>query len=116
MPQNQWSPNLTTAYRTRLLATRQRLQDQAERDWPEIESLDGTDWPERMAAAVTQGQVEAVRVTTAYLAAYLTAETGRRSRAPSIDPDEFAGESADGRPLHQAFESPLIGTLGALKE
>lgn len=116
MPATQRSLRLTEAYRERLLATRQRLQTQAERTWPTIESLDTTDWVDRMATTVAQGQTEAIRVTAAYLAAFLATETGRRSSPPSIDPREFAGRSSDGRPLSEALRSPLIGTLGALKQ
>lgn len=69
-----------------------------------------------MAAAVAQGQIEAARVTAAYLSAFLATETGKRQRPPALDPRQFAGFSRDGRPLTDSLRSPLIGTLAALKK
>ena len=116
MPASARSLRLTEAYRARLLATRQRLQTQAERLWPTIDTLDRTDWVDRMAATLAQGQIEAIRVSAAYLTAFLSAETGKRQRGPAINPREYAGLSRDGRPLTDSLRSPLIGTLAALKD
>lgn len=115
MPSNPRSLRLTDAYRQRVLATRERLQAQAQRTWPTIETLDGTDWVDRMAAALTQAQAEAVRVSAAYLTAFLTSETGKRNTV-SIDSRNYAGKSRDGRPLSESLRSPLIGTLKGLKD
>lgn len=115
MPQSPRSLRLTDAYRQRVLATRERLQAQAQRTWPTIETLDGTDWVDRMAAALTQAQTEAVRVSAAYLTAFLASETGKRNTV-SIDSRNYAGKSRDGRPLSESLRSPLIGTLKGLKD
>lgn len=115
MPQSPRSLLLTKAYRQRQIATRTRLQTQAERTFPSIDTLDGTDWVERMATALTQAQAEAVRVSAAYLLAFLASETGKRSTL-SIDSRQYAGKSRDGRPLSESFRSPLIGTLKGLKD
>lgn len=116
MPRSQRSLQLTDAYRQRLVATRSALQARAERLWPTIETLDSTRWPELMAAALTQGQVEAVRLSAAYLGAFLTSELGRRTDPPAIDASPYAGKSFDGRHLYESLRSPIIGVLGGLKE
>ena len=115
MPQSPRSLRLTDAYRQRVLAVRERLQTQAQRTWPTIETLDGTDWADRMAAALTQAQAEVVRVSAAYLTAFLASETGKRNTV-SIDSRNYAGKSRDGRPLSESLRSPLIGTLKGLKD
>lgn len=69
-----------------------------------------------MAAAVAQAQIEAVRITSGYLGAVLTLETGVRTDPPPIDPKRYAGLTRDGRNLSEAFQSPLIGVLGKLKD
>jgi hypothetical protein len=115
MPQSPRSLRLTDAYRQRVIATRERLQTQAQRTWPTIDTLDGTDWVDRMAAALTQAQTEAVRVSSAYLSAFIASETGKRGRV-SIDSRNYAGKSRDGRPLAESLRSPLVGTLKGLKD
>lgn len=115
MPANPRSLRLTQAYRRRQIATRTRLQAQAERTWPSIEALDTSDWVDRTAAVVAQAQTAAVRLSAAYLTAFIASETGKRPRAIAIDSAEFAGKARDGRPLQEALRSPIIGTLGALK-
>jgi hypothetical protein len=68
-----------------------------------------------MAGVVGQAQAEAVRATGGYLSAFLRLETGR-SGTVLLDSRAYAGLSRDGRPLPDAFRSPLIGTLAKLKE
>lgn len=115
MPRSPRSLQLTEAYRSRLLAIGSRVEAQARQAWPTIENLDATDWPERMAASLTQAQTQAVRLTAGYLGAFIRSETGRGT-APAIDSRKYAGQSRDGRPLVDALVSPLIGTRAALKE
>lgn len=116
MPRSPTSLQLTDNYRQRLVATRSALQTRAEQLWPTIETLDSTQWVERMAAAVTQAQVEAIRLSSAYLGAFLTSELGRRTDPPAINASPFAGKSFDGRPLSESLRSPIIGVLGYLKQ
>lgn len=116
MPANRRSLALTDAYRERLVASRDRVQALAARRWPTIDQLDGTNWPERMAASVAQAQLAAVRATAAYLSAYLSSETGNRQRGPAVDARAVPGLSRDGRPLTESLRSPLVGTLAALKD
>lgn len=108
------SLSVTAAYRERVAAVRARVVERAEREWPEIESLDGSRWPERLAQVVAAAQTEAVRAAAGYLTAYLSTETGRRQRAVNVDTRRYAGFSRDGRPLAEAFQSPVIGVRAAL--
>lgn len=116
MPAQRRSLALTDAYRERVLASRGRLQALAVQRWPTIDQLDGTVWPDRMAASVAQAQLAAVRATGAYLSLYLSSETGKRQRGPQIDARAYAGLSRDGRPLTESLRSPLIGVRFGLKE
>lgn len=115
MPASRRSLRLTDAYRARLVALSDRVERQAREAWPRIEELDTTTWVDGMASLVTRAQVEGVRLTSAYLGAFLRAETGR-GRTLAIDSRRYAGISRDGRPLAKALESPLIGVKAALKE
>jgi hypothetical protein len=115
MPSNPQSLRLTDLYRQRLLQSRQRVEREAAARWPTIEALDGTDWPQQLAQVVGQAQGEAVRATGGYLSAFLRLETGAPA-AVTLDSRTYAGLSRDGRPLQEALRSPLIGTLGKLKE
>jgi len=116
MPASQRSLRVTEAYRRRLFAIRDRTERFAASTWPTIEELDRTNWPDRMAAALTQAQTEAVRVSAGYLTAFLSSELGRRTAGPTLSSGDYAGLSRDGRPLSESLRSPLIGTLAALKE
>lgn len=116
MPANQRSFAVTDAYRDRLGAIRERTERLASGLWPTIETLDETDWVDRMAPALAQAQVEAVRVSAAYLQAFVSSEIGRPVRGSELDSREYAGVSRDGRPMVEALQSPLIGTLKLLKE
>lgn len=116
MPASQRSLSVTSAYRDRVRALRQRVQAQAEREWPTIEGLDGTAWPGRMALVVGGAQTEAVRAAAGYLSAMLSSELGVRQRAITIDSRRYSGFSRDGRPLAEALQSPLVGVRLGLKE
>lgn len=116
MPASQRSLQVTEQYRSRLFSLRARLEEVARRLWPTIEELDSTDWVDKLAAFLTQSQTTAIRVTSAYLTAFLTTELGERTTGPSIDSATYSGLSRDGRPLAESLRSPLIGTLGRLKQ
>lgn len=115
MPRSRRSLDVTDSYRARLVAARAALEERVERSWPTIETLDANRWAERMAAALTQAQVEAIRLSSAYLGAYLTSELGRRTASPPIDSSPWVGRSRDGRPLAESLRSPIVGVLGYLK-
>ena len=84
--------------------------------FPTIESLDRTDFPARMAVVLRAGQAEAVRATGGYLTAFLTSELQRFTSGPGVESTRYAGFSRDGRPLSEALQSPVIGTLAKLSE
>ena len=116
MPHSPRSQLLTKQYRQRLDAQRDRLQRLAVERWPTIEELDSTDWTKRMATAVEQAQVEALRTTAGYLSAFLTLEMGKRTQSYGIDSRSKAGFSTDGQPLGEGLRSPLIGVYVRLKK
>lgn len=115
MPHNPRSAEVTDRYRDRLLAIRESLQAQAKARWPTIDQLDQTKWRSQMAQLVSQRQVEAIRVTSAYLTAFTTLETGKRTLVV-VDSSIYAGRSRDGRPLFDALQSAIIGVRAKLKE
>jgi hypothetical protein len=115
MPANPLSLRLTALYRQRLLQSRQRVEREAAARWPTIEALDGTDWPARVGQVVAQAQGEAVRAAAGYLSAFVRLETGTTA-AIVLDSRAYAGRSRDGRPLPEAYVSPLIGTRWMLKQ
>jgi len=116
MPHSPISQKLTKAYRQRLDGYRARVQREALRSWPSLDDLPSAEWPERMAAVVSQAQTEAIRSTAGYLSAFLTAELGRRISAVRIDSGAYVGIASDGQPLAQGFQSPIIGLRSKLKE
>jgi hypothetical protein len=115
VPASPRSLALVEAYRRRLLALSDRLEAAARNLWPRIEELDETPWPAQMAQAVSRAQLEGVRLSAGFLAAYLRSESGRGT-VPAIDSTRYVGRSRDGRPLDEALRSPIIGVLAALKD
>lgn len=113
MPQRQQSFRLTERYRARLFALRGQVQSEARKRWPNDPAA--TDYPAQMAAVVQQAQTTALRLTGAYLTAFIASETGKATRAISLDTRAYIGLTADGKPLADGLQSPLIGALGALK-
>lgn len=116
LPHSPRSLQITRRYQQRVFAVRARVELQARRAWPTIQDLDGTRWPEQMSAVVSQAETEAIRAAAGYAQAFLTSELGRRVRGPAVDSRRYAGLSRDGRPLAEAFRSPLVTTLAALKQ
>lgn len=116
MPASQRSLRLTDAYRDRLEQIHARLERDVRGLWPGIEDFDAARgaFPSLAAQAVARAQREAVRLTAGYLTAYLSSELGRRVRTVSVDAAPYL-VSRDGRDLADALQSPLIGTLAALR-
>jgi hypothetical protein len=114
MSQAHRSHSLTSSYRQRKLALARRVSIRARELWPTIEELDGTRWPEQMAAIVTRAQTQGIRLAAGYLTAYTRSETGT-GRAIAIDPAPYAGKARDGRPVIDLMASAIIGTRAALK-
>lgn len=107
MPSQARSLRLTDAYRRRLFALREQVQGAA----PGV-----FDSPERLAAMVEQAQKASLRLTSAYLTAFVASETGKPVRDISIDTRAYSGLTADGQPLAKGMRSPLIGYFTALKQ
>lgn len=116
MPANPRSLSVTAAYRERVTAIRDHVQASARREWPSIDGLDSSRWPERMASVVAGAQTQAVRAAAGYLTAYLSTELGARQRVVAVDTRIYSDRSRDGRPLAEAFRSPLIGVRAALAD
>lgn len=119
MPRSQRSLQLTDRYRARLERIRARVDRTTKAAWRvSLEDLDSTyaPWLDVTVGAVSQAQIEGIRVTAGYLGAYLTLELGTPTRPPRIDVLRWAGQSRDGRPLADALLSPLIGTKKAIKD
>jgi hypothetical protein len=117
LPTSRLSHRITDAYRNRLVALSGALERDVERSWPTIRTLDGAKdaWPEIAARSVARSQSHAVRLTAGYLTAYISSELGRRVPTVRVDSRTYT-TSRDGRPLKDALASPIIGTLGALKD
>lgn len=113
MPASPRSLQLVEAYRRRLLTLGDRVEVTARDLWPRIED-DLEAWPTQMAPVVARAQRDGVRLTAAFLAAYLRLESGRGT-VPDLDSARYVGKSRDGRPLDESLRSPIIGVLTALK-
>lgn len=73
-------------------------------------------WLDAVVPATAQAQRQNVRLTQGYVSAFVVSETGKRTRLPSIDLDEFVGRSRDGRELRDAWQSPPIKAKVAVSE
>jgi hypothetical protein len=116
MPAAESSLRITEAYRSRLFAIRGGLIGRATAIWGAAGDLTDTSWTNRAASALEIAQGEAVTLTGAYLTAFLTSETGSRTRGPTLDTRAYSGLSRDGRALRESLRSPMIGTRLKLKE
>lgn len=115
MPARAESAAITGTYRGALLALRERAIALVGNRWRLIDWLDlDRSFAEFLAAAgetVALSQREAVRLTDAYLAAYLSSELGEAVPPQGLDPASFAGRTRDGRPVARV----LTGALFAVK-
>ena len=109
MPRSIQSLRLTNRYSEQLASTAARVARLAGSRWNlEPSDFDGSyaTWLDAVVPLVTSAQRSNERLTTAYLTAFITSETGRRPRLDKVD--SVAGLSRDGRPLREAWESPPI--------
>lgn len=120
MPANEAAVRVTDGYRRRLAALRAGAENTSRSLWEQIdpEDLDGTypRWLEPTVQAVTAAQNRSLTLSAGYLAAFITASTGRRTLPQKIDPAEFVGKSRDGRPLVEALTPPLWTVKLAIRE
>lgn len=104
------------AYRQRILRIRDGLLSRTKIAWPLSMETVNNEWVNRQAVLVEMGQIEAVRVSSAFLSAFLSTELAERVHATIQDPRDYAGRFPDGRLLADALRSPVIGALGLRKE
>ena len=118
MPANRQSLAITNAYGQRLKAVEARILAQNRRAWNLTGNFDAeyAEWFAVMAPAVAAAQALNVRLTSAYLGAFRTSETRRRTPPPNIDPTPYVGRTRDGRTFEEGWTSPVIKTKVAMGE
>ncbi len=120
MPANSAAARVTDAYRLRLAALRTHAEATSSRLWAGLDPYDLSSsyprWLDTVVAAVTAAQTRGLTLSAGYLAAYITASTGKRATPKGIDPAEFVGKSRDGRPLAEALLPPLFTVKLAIGE
>jgi hypothetical protein len=119
MPASERSLLLTDVYRARLNDLRDRLALAAQRGWNvRIDRLDESfqEWLNRVVPVTRTMNALAGRFALAYLGQFIAAETGRPAPAPPAVDMPAVENARDGRPLAEAFRSPLIRILVALKD
>jgi GNAT superfamily N-acetyltransferase len=86
MPANPRSIKVTERYRAGMVKLRRTGQAEAKRVWQRVnpDDIDGTFDVGRLAISVAALQKEATRLSSAYLASYLTSELGEETRPPPL--------------------------------
>lgn len=121
MPATEAAARLTDGYRSRLLTLRRGILVALVAAWAlEENALDATFglWLGRAVMLLGGAQADAVRLSDAYSASYVSAETGEAVRPVGLDPADYAGSTVDGRPLAALLAGALIAVkadLGAGK-
>lgn len=120
MPGSARSLALTDSYRRRLGGLEHQTRAVVRNGWGDIrpDDLEGTHraWTRTAAATVDVGQRAGVRLTAAYLAVYLTSETGRRVAPAQVNERKYAGWTRAGAPLEGALGGSLFTVLAAVKD
>lgn len=121
MPASELSLHLTDAYRERVGRIHRTAEASArlmwdrgrQRDQPDLEA-EHRRWLAAIVPATMSAQLQAVDASVGYLAAFLTSELDELVR---VDPPagDYVGVARDGRTLAEAYRSPLIAVLAALK-
>lgn len=119
MPRSRQSLDVTDRYRERILALSEQASNVTRQAWlgvqqDKINESAGA-WLTRTTALIEAFQRAGIRLTVAYLAAYLTAETGQPQKPLEVDEDQFAG-TVDGSPLPDAFDGVRIMALTLIKQ
>lgn len=117
MPASRRSLQLTETYRSRLRALVDGVDREAKQVWGELswDDLRGSYEPiaQRVNTSIQRAQTAAVRLTAAYITAYLSTELGKRQRTVSIPSSNYVGTSYGDLPLDEALQKPLISLLVA---
>lgn len=120
MPASPQSLAITDTYRRRLGILRRRVLVASLRGWESvtIDQLPETHaaWSRQAAVIVEQGQRSGMYLTSAYVAAFLTSETGAPPVISTPADAAYVGVAEDGRPLTEALESSLIAVRAGLKD
>jgi hypothetical protein len=120
MPAHERSLQITDAYRRTLIWLAGRAEVITAADWQrlvDIDNLDGTHPAFRAQAAATLATLQAtsVRLSGAYLGAFLRSELNDRSiAAPTIDPRRYVGRSRTGKTLEDQLTSTVITVKNAI--
>jgi len=119
MPRERRSIEITDTYRDRLRVLRARVDRAARAGWARITidnlQADHDQWAAQIGAVVAAAQFAGVRLTSAYLAAYMASELQRPQEPPAVDAGTV-GAAPDGRPVDDLLASSLIGVRVALKD
>jgi hypothetical protein len=120
MAGNERSLQITDAYRDHLLRLRATAGAIAVRDWAAtvaVSDLDSThpEWIARTAATLATIQTASVRLTNAYLTAFLRSELGQPATAgPMLDSARYVGVSRTGKTLAEALVPTVITVKKAI--
>lgn len=119
MPSSRAALQITDRYRAALLRQRDDTVRQIGRVW--LAGIDPDDFEASIrrlirptARSIADAQAQAVRMSDAYLAAYAGAELGRNVPPAGIDPAEYSGRTADGRPLPEILRPAMYSAFIAL--
>ena len=118
MPANRRSLVITNAYGRRLKVIESRVVEQSRRTWQVTGDFDGdyAAWFSVMAPAVAAAQALNLRLTSAYLGAFQSSETGRVVKPPAIPTEPYVGRTRDGRTFEEGWTSPPIKSKVAMAE
>lgn len=112
------SLRITDLYAGRLKSRAAGVERQLGRAWRlDRDDFDGSfdAWLALALPAVERAQLENVRLTAAYVSAFVLSETGRRER-PRMDPADYVGVTADGSPLDEGMAWPRIRAKQVMAE
>lgn len=118
MPANGRSLRLTDLWRRRLLELRDHGVRIARREW-DLVAVDDIErghahWVEVVAPALVTVQAAGVRLTAAYLTAFMRSELGAAVAPPEIDEERYVGVSRSGKALPDALLPPLVTVRAAV--
>lgn len=104
---------VTDAYRAQLLTLRDDVARAVGRQWSATVTLDNLDaggrrWLTMATTVVAAGQLEAARMSAAYLAAFLTVELGQPVGTTGLDWRARTGRTTDGRPVGAVLAVSLM--------
>lgn len=118
MPANRRSLVITNAYGRRLKVIESRVVEQSRRTWQVTGDFDAdyAAWFSVMAPAVAAAQALNLRLTSAYLGAFQSSETGRVVKPPEIPTEPYVGRTRDGRTFEEGWTSPPIKSKVAMAQ